>query len=437
MGIHTTTRPRTGVLAARFFGYLSADGLNYALSFIIYALLVRVLTNRQYGELSIATTLYQALMMVSALGLDLTGPKLIAEFGGNPIDFARQAQRLRIKIALLFCAPLQFAFAWMAWHEGRGLLAGIIVASFAMVFARALDLTYVAVAAGLPGPVAKTRAVGLTVYLVILALCIPIIRNHLWLVPVFNALGVTLGRLQLGRILRLRYPDGHPQRSFAGWNIIKVGLRASGGHLLLLIMQTGDVILLARYVSTDVVGQYAMVSRLYLLGTAALAALLNTFLPEIVRVAHSASSLRHQFRAYVVANLVLAAAGWAFFHFVAARLCETLAHRTLPIVYSITPTFALVFLLLALANPFLSMLPSLHRSTEYVIGVAAALVLLLALDLVLMPRYGAIGAARGQAIAMAFLALYSCVICLMHIRGLPDLVADATAPELARFNLEA
>ena len=199
MGIHTTNRPRTGVLAARFFGYLSADGLNYALSFIIYALLVRVLTNRQYGELSIATTLYQALMMVSALGLDLTGPKLIAEFGGNPIDFARQAQRLRIKIALLFCAPLQFAFAWMAWHEGRGLLAALIVASFAMVFARALDLTYVAVAAGLPGPVAKTRAVGLTVYLVILALCIPIIRNHLWLVPVFNALGVTLGRLQIGR----------------------------------------------------------------------------------------------------------------------------------------------------------------------------------------------------------------------------------------------
>jgi O-antigen/teichoic acid export membrane protein len=419
------------VLGARFLGYTSADGLSYALGFVIYALLIRVLTNRQYGELSIATTLYQALMMVTALGLDLTGPKLIAEFGGDPIDFARKAQRLRIGFAFALCAPLQFAFAFMAWHKGRGLLAGIIVASFAMVLARAWDLTYVAVAAGLPGPVAKTRALGLGVYLVVLALCIPIIRTQLWLVPVLNAFGVTLGRLQLGRILRRRCPEVHKNRIFVNWEVLKVGLRASTGQLALLLMQTGDVLLLSRYVSTDVVGQYAMVSRLYLLGTAVLTAMLNTFLPEIVHVAHDAKGLKQQYRIYVAASLVLAITGWALFHFVAARLCETLAHRVLPTVNRITPTFALVFLLLAVANPFLSMLPSLHRSTEYVIGVTSAVALLFGLDLVLMPRYGAVGAARGQAIAMSFLALYSCFICLLHIRSLPVLVGGIRASELA------
>lgn len=64
--------PGVPALGARFFGYLSADGLNYALGFLIYGWLVRVLTNQQYGQLSVATSLYQALMMVAALGLDLT-----------------------------------------------------------------------------------------------------------------------------------------------------------------------------------------------------------------------------------------------------------------------------------------------------------------------------------------------------------------------------
>src|SRR4051812_26673126 len=54
---------------ARFFGYLTADGLNYLLGFVIYGWLIRTLTDRQYGYLSIGTSIYQVLMMVTALGL--------------------------------------------------------------------------------------------------------------------------------------------------------------------------------------------------------------------------------------------------------------------------------------------------------------------------------------------------------------------------------
>ena len=88
-----STSPNVSVLGARFFGYLSADGLNYALGFVIYGWLVRILTNQQYGQLSIATSVYQALMMVAALGLDLTGPRLLATSGGDPMDFARKLHR--------------------------------------------------------------------------------------------------------------------------------------------------------------------------------------------------------------------------------------------------------------------------------------------------------------------------------------------------------
>lgn len=405
-------------LAGRFFGYLSADGLNYALGFVIYGWLVRVLTNQQYGQLSIATSVYQALMMVAALGLDLTGVRFLKECGGDSLEFAHLAQRLRLAVAIVVCGPLQAAAALWAWHRGDNLLAMVILASFSMVLARALDLTYLAVALRLPAPLAKTRALGLGVYLLLLLLCTPLVRQHLWLVPVLNAAGVTLGRLQLARLLRRYTHRPANAMQLGAWQIVVQGMKASGGQLLLLILQTGDVVLLAKYVSADGVGQYAIISRLYLLGLAVLGAMFNTFLPEIVHVAHNSRRLRALFRTCLLANLGLGVLGALVFFWIAAPLSEVLAHRSLSAVHIISPVFALVFFLMAIANPFLSILPSLHRGTEYLLCVASGMLLLLLLDLVFMPRYGALGAAYGQAAATAYLACFSVVVYLRHARGL-------------------
>ena len=320
--VTVTPHDRFRMLAARFFGYLSADGLNYALGFLIYGWLVRVLTNQQYGQLSIATSVYQALMMVAALGLDLTGPKLLKDFGGDALEFARKALHLRLAVALLICGPLQIAAALFAWHRGQNLLALIVLASFSMVVARALDLTYLAVALRVPGPLAKTRALGLSAYLLLLVLCTPIIRQHLWLIPVLNAVGVTLGRVRLARLLRRYVPPSGVAHALRSWDIVTQGIKASGGQLLLLILQTGDVVLLAKYVSTDAVGQYAMISRLYLLGLAVLGAMFNTFLPDVVHVAHDVAKLRAVFRTCVFANLALGVAGAIVFYWISTPLSQ-------------------------------------------------------------------------------------------------------------------
>jgi O-antigen/teichoic acid export membrane protein len=410
--------PRSRSLAARFFGYLSADGLNYALGFVIYGWLVRILSNQQYGQLSIATNVYQALMMVAALGLDLTGPKLITEFGGDPIQFAHKAQRIRLIVAVCVCGPLQAGGALIAWYRGQTLLAVIILASFSMVFARALDLTYLAVALRVSAPLARTRALGLSAYLVVLILCTPWVRQHLWLVPVLNAAGITLGRIWLGRLLRQHAPTVHTAGHIRAWEIVTQGVKASSGQLLLLIMLTGDVILLAKYVSADAVGQYAMISRLYFLGTVVLTAMLNTFMPEIVNTSHDVAGLRRQFRNYVQADLVLGVTGAACLYFLGARVCELITHRPLPVLREVNPVFALVFLLMALANPFLSMLPALHRGTQYLTASASAVVLLLGLDLLLMPRYGVLGGVYGQVLATAYLGVFSGLVYLLHVRSM-------------------
>jgi len=411
-------RSSVRVLATRFLGYLSADGLNYALGFLIYGWLVRILSTQQYGQLSIATTVYQTLMMVAALGLDLTGAKLIREFGGGSLDFVRKAQRLRLVVALGICGPLQTAAAWFAWRHGNGKLAVLILASFAMVLARALDLTYLAVALRLPVPLAKTRAFGLAIYFALLVACTPLARQHLWLVPVLNAVGITIGRLRLGQLLRPHALPASRPCAMTLWQIAVQGAKASGGQLLLLVVQTGDVVLLAKYVNADMVGQYAQISRLYLLGLATLGAMFNTFLPEVVHAAENSARLRSLFRMCVLANLGLGVAGAAGFLLLGAPLSQFLAHRPLSLVHSLSPVFALIFLEMSVANPFLSILPALYRGTEYVLCTASAALVLLAADLLLMPRYGGLGAAYGQALITAYLALFSIAVYVRQLRML-------------------
>jgi O-antigen/teichoic acid export membrane protein len=413
------------VLARRFLGYLSADGLTYLLGFIIYGWLVRVLSNQQYGKLSIATTVYQTLMMVAALGLDLTGAALIKESGSDCIEFARRAQNLRLIVALVVCAPLQAGAALVAWKHQDTLLATLILASFSMVLARAFDLTYLAVALRVPAPLAKTRALGLAIYLALLFLCTPIVRQHLWLVPILNAIGVTIGRVELGRLLRRHAILSGNLRSIRFSHLLAEGVKAGGGQLLLLILQTGDIILLARYVNADVLGQYAIVSRLYVLGLAVLGAMFNTFLPEIVHVADQIERLNAVFLKSVGANLALGVMGGAAFYWLSAPLSEFLGHRSLKSVHAISPVFALVFLLMAITNPFLSTLPSLRRGREYLICVASGLLVLAAVDLTFIPRHGAIAAAWGQTVATAYLGLFSMIVFFRHARLLRSATGKA------------
>jgi O-antigen/teichoic acid export membrane protein len=380
--------------------------------------------------LMVATSIYQVLMMVAALGLDLIGPRLIAEAGGDPMRLVRRGQWIRLSVSLAICGPATAILAIVYWHRGQAVVAAVILAGFAMVLARALDVSYLAVALGMPGALAKTRALGLGLYLAILVAGKPIVVHRLWMVPVLNAIGVAVGRVQLARILRRRTRMGAAAcgtpigLSEIAWQ----GTKASTGQLLLLAYQTLDVVLLTRYVSAESVGQYAMVSRLYLLGTAVLGCLLNTFLPELVAVAGDRKLLSRGFRKFVFASASLGVVGAATFWMAGPWACETLGHRHLATARQVTPVYAVLFLVMAVCNPFLSLLPSLHRSGMYVGGIANAAVLLTGVDMILVPRFGTVGAALGQMIATLFLAVFGAVIYFAYVRGLPQAGRFSPAP---------
>lgn len=425
------TRPALARLATRFFGYLSGDGVNYLLGFAVYAWLIRVLNNTQYGELSVATNIYQILVMFVALGMDLIGPRLVRDAGRNPFSVVNRIQKLRIAVGCIICAPLLAIISTAYLRRGDVAIAAVLAGSFLMVLARALDVNYLAVAFSEPGILVRSRALGIAIYLMTLVALRFAVARYLWVIPVLNAVGVTIGRLWLAKWMRAKHAKEEANLSaselqeLGNLQILARGVKASLGQLLLLAVQTLDVVLLTHYVSTDIVGQYSIVSRLYLFGTAILTALLNTFIPEVVAAVDDRENLQKHFRAFFVASALLGILGSIAFVLFTPFVCQTVAHRHLPTVAVIAPVYALVFLCMAVANPFSSTLPSFQLEGKYLTCIVGAALVLVMGDLILIPRYGALGAAWGQAISTCFLAISSATQLLVFFRS----VAPGTAAE--------
>lgn len=395
-------------LLKRLAGYLSGDSLNYLLGFVIYAWLIRCLTNEQYGYLSVATSIYQPLLVVVALGLDLIGPRVLAQHPGDLAYVVARVQSLRVRFALFICLPVMLVVARGYLHQPQ--VAVVLLAGFCMVLARAFDISYVAIALAKPKPLVYSRAFGLLVYLVVLLTMRNVIARNVWAIPVLNAAGVMAGRLLLMRWMRLQtfVPVARPSESsrLVTWRLFLSGARTGIGQLVLFSCQTLDVVLLNRYVDAGAVGQYAMASRLFIFGMAVLTCVLNAFLPELIASMSQRSFWHRQYK-FVVTSAGAGVLGALAFYFVGAPIAELLGGRPLHLLHLITPIYALVFLATSVANPFVSLLPSLQLETEYLAGVILGGLSIFGSDLMLIPRFGVSGAAWGQLVGVVALGTYS------------------------------
>jgi O-antigen/teichoic acid export membrane protein len=386
-------------MCQRFAGYLTGDSANYLLGFAIYGWLVRSLTDKQYGHLSIGTGIYQFFVMAVALGLDLIGPRILSDHPKNFNFVIERVQALRLKFAFYLCLPALLLMSIGYWHAQQVDVSLVLLASFCMVVARAFDVGYVAVALARPKPLVYSRALGLLLYLLTIVVLRRTISAHIWLIPLLNALGVMVGRIQLMRAMHLNIfggGAGHDQLNPPiDWRVLTAGIKTSAGQLVLFSVQTLDVVLLNRYVDVSSVGQYAMVSRLYLLGTAVLTCVLNAFIPELI-TGRDLATFKLTYRKFAFASLGVGAVGAIAFWLSGPAITEILGGRTLEVVRKISPVYALVFLAMSMANVFVSFLPSLQLEKEYLLSILAGGAVALSADLVLMHRFGVIGAAWGQ-----------------------------------------
>jgi O-antigen/teichoic acid export membrane protein len=418
------------MMCKRFAGYLTGDSANYLLGFAIYGWLVRSLTDKQYGHLSVGTSIYQAFVMAAALGLDLIGPRLLAEHARNLGYVVERVQAIRLKFAFYFCLPALLLISVIYRQAHQVDVSLVLVASFCMVVARAFDVGYVAIALAKPRPLVYSRALGLSLYLLTIIVLRHTIATLIWLIPVLNALGVMVGRLQLMRSMHLSIfgRDNGDAESYPpiDWHVLTAGVKTSAGQLVLFSFQTLDVVLLNRYVDASSVGQYAMVSRLYLFGTAVLTCVLNAFIPELISSRGSAR-FHPTFRKFIFASAVVGLGGAIVLWLSAPAVTEILGGRTLEVVRRVSPVFALVFFTMSMANVFVSFLPSLELEKEYLVSIAVGAAVVLAADLLLIPRFAVAGAAWGQLAGTVAMAAWSAAAIFQGTRR-------TTSPLLARAN---
>ena len=383
-----------GVIFKRFSGYLTGDSLSYALGFLIYAWLIRILTNSQYADLSIATSIYQVLMMVAAIGVDLIGPGLLSDHPSHIWTLVGKFETIRISVALAVCLPIIAILAAWYWRQGRSEVAILVLASFAMVLSRVIDISYVAIACGMPVSLAKSRVLGMGTFLVLLLGFANVSKAHLWMIPVLNAAGVAVGRVFLKRRLRTalprrKSPVAIPLRTR---HILGVGARSGLGQLIMLGFQTLDIIYLGFYVKPGDLGQYAMIARLYILGTAALTAVFNAFVPVFLNDCDFYRGLRRSIRF----SAAVGVAGFAGFAVLGSRMAEFFAHRSLPAAHEIAILFGVAYLALGIATPIYLALAVLKCEQEFVISMLLGAVAMILVDVALVPRIGLTGGALGQ-----------------------------------------
>ena len=386
-------------ICQRFVGYLAGDSLNYLIGFLIYAWLVRILTNSQYAQLSIATSVYQTLMMVAAIGIDYVGPGIIREHSLQANALIGHFERVRIGVAMAVCLPVLLVIVLWYWSEGQYDTAIVVAASFAMVLARAIDLSYVAVAYGRPAILASSRVLGLGIYLVLLLVLASPERKNLWLIPVLNAGGVAIGRVVLARQLKKDLPANKNLRvsPVSTGHILAVGSRSGAGQLIMLGFQTLDILYLSKYVSAGYVGQYAMIERLYIFGTAALTSVFNAFVPILI----SDPNHRRGIKWCVRFSAIIGGVGFVGLAVVGPYVAEFFAGRRLPQTHGIALWFGIAFCFLAIATPLYGVLAILKRENEYMVAMSLGALAMVVSDISLVPRYGLLGGALGQLSASA------------------------------------
>jgi O-antigen/teichoic acid export membrane protein len=396
-------------LIARAVVYLSGDATYFLLGFLVYGWLVRILTSDQYGHLTIASSIYQIFMMVTAIGIDLIGPKYLVGAGTSFWPRVHLLQRIRFKVFLYIVIPVTLLTALAYSFTPQSPVSVFLLVSLSLLFARLTDISYAAISLSRAGAMARARTISMVLYLGGVVVFRGFIHRWPPAVILIQAIGSLFARQMLiWEMKRIPGTSGgpNPDRDL-GRSMLKAGVHAGAGQVLMLACNSLDSVWLGRVYPAATVGEYATISRLYLFGTYVLASLLNAYIPSLLSNRTHPSQFRRVHRQLWITSLALGILGGILIWLVGPHVTDFLAHRRLPMAHQVSGYFGWTFLAVAGGLPYYSLLPTLGLEREYLIGVGGSLVILFLGFSILIPWLGFCGAPIAQAVALGALGIYS------------------------------
>ena len=383
----------------------AGEVLSRIVAFAGTAYLTRQLGPAGFGMIGFAMALGSYFRLVATGGSDSMAAREVAR---RPCDAATIAASV-ILVRLMFALLAMGAMAIIAWLIDKSLATKLVIALSSLSFlSLAIDTSWAYKGLERNRPVAVSMVLGQTMF-VILVLLFVSGRDDVVFVPVAQFVGEVIGATLLaGLILRVGPVKWHFSE---GLRVLRSSGNLLGTKILRTLIFNFDVLLLGFLLGEKHVGLYVAPYRFCFVLLAVAGAIHASYLPAFVRAASKGPDTLAEitnralaFSAAVGAPLVLGGI------VVARPLLQTLFGPEY-----IDGTAAFRLLILSIGLIFLHgqlrnlLLVSDRTSTELRI-VAAATAVNIALNFLLIPRWGIAGAAASTVVAEALILLSAALV---------------------------
>jgi O-antigen/teichoic acid export membrane protein len=382
---------------------ISLDLLSKAIPLIVFPFLVRVLGPQTYGKLGFAAAFSGFFGLLASPGFSTYATREAARDPNRVPFLVKHVVGARIGFAVnAFVLLLIFSFTVAPKDPTSRLLIVLTGLNFLV---GSLDLQWIFAARSRMWTIALRGAVGQIIYA---AFILVFIRHStdVWIVPVASLLSGLVGALLLWLPARRDYAIPFPDFSPRIWTgFLSFCLIMGLASMMSLIYDQIDTVML-KYLRGDVeVGVYVASYRLMTMAMSFLPILGQVFFPLLSETAGQDAVQEKQYlrwAGYAVFGLALPIATGGFI--LAGPLSTFVLGSQYQGAAVLLRWLMLTVVMGPLASYFGGQLIPTGREWRYLISVAAGAVANVALNFLLIPRYGAVAAAITTAISQATVA---------------------------------
>ena len=393
------------------------------LGFGLLALMARALSQAEYGKLMFALTLCEMTVLVTDLGASTDLSRRVA---AAPAGARRRLEAVLSARLPLVAAFLVFLPAWVAVTKPDAL--AVVAAIAVYIVLKDVYRTYSSVFLGLHRVGYTVAAFGISLVVLVAAVAVGAMSGAglAWMTGAYVLSGTVLlgvaaaaARLTIGPI-RLRCGWRRMQRVFRGsiWLFV---LSIAG-----LVHFAADTVMLGYLQPYEQVARYQAAAKLLEASQFAVRPLTLILLPVCAALAarQQWNDLRRLMHKMFAGMAVLGAAAWGFVALLAVPIIRIVYTATydesaevLRVLYLSVPGLYIATVAMLLASATM-------REKRAVLIMATGVALNVALNLLAIPRYGALGAAWVTVISQTFVGIWLIGDSYRTVAGHPQLTLE-------------
>ena len=397
-----------GLLLKKAVSYACGDGSSTLVNLVVFTVLLRFLSPSEFGYLSVGQALSVWVQPVLYMGANLVAVRAIAATPQHVAVIARRMVAVRFAAA----AAVSACTVVIALHTSdRSLMAVLVAYAFLFLF-YPLQPDFIAIGLHRARVYTVSRFVGSTCFLVLVLM---LTRHSLraWMVPLAYAVALLLSAVYGVTKLWPFLHDSGDGYNISSWAICRSALIVVAAQFLQMGQVSLDVILLKIWkLPLALIGDYSAIARLTSTACLPFVALIYALAPLYVNELNGGDMakirrLECRFRICLLAAGIVGATAIVT---IGPASLQLISGRAMPTAQHLAPVFALTCLVIALHNSYTAILVYGGATHLYFATYAAGFIATLLAALMLIPRYGTLGAGVSELAGFTVILVVSCYL---------------------------